>query len=276
MRARGWSAALLLGVTAGACTSDLELTLDGRACMPEPPRCVGGYVCDPSNNLCVLPAQLSTGIGGVGGADGTSGASGASATSGSSGDADSGTSAAGAGGSVAAGTGGTSGASGAGGALVDAGPIDADAGCGVAVFRDVDEDGIGDFVTRRIGCPGLGWVTTAGDCRDDLRSVFPGQTQFFSEPYEDVAGPSFDYDCSNDEEPDPSNLSVTAPPNCATLSAALSCAANGFLPASPLRSGMGVEPRCGSNLLRQCEDQGVLACGQNDLLLDPSLAFRCR
>jgi hypothetical protein len=271
---------LVSALAAVACTSDLELALDGKACKPGPRPCLGGYVCEAQSQRCVLAAELAaggagSGEGGAGGGDGTSGAS---AQAGAGGAVTAG--GAGMGGSGQGGAaGGTAGASGSGGrpgdagALGDAGPL-ADAGCGVVLYRDGDSDGVGDIANSRVGCPAPGWVTQPGDCRDDLPEVFLGQLLFFAEPYSDVAGASFDYDCSNVEEPDPSNSPLTAPPDCAGLS--VTCAGSGYLPASPLRSGVGIEPRCGSNLRRDCVTVPPLGCGSQDSPLDPSLTFRCR
>jgi hypothetical protein len=276
--ARASLAALLLGVTAGACTSDLELALDGRACTPGPRRCLDGYVCDERDQRCVLPGELSAG--GLSGAgSGSAGASGSGSSGMGAGGVDGGASgAAGAAGAVptAGAANGGAGAGGTGGAPVDAGDADASDGCvAVTLYRDGDRDGVGDVAQSRVGCPEPGWVTQPGDCRDDLEDVFLGQTLFFSQPYQDVAGASFDYDCNNLEEPDPSTSPLTTPPECETLGAAVSCVGSGYLPTSPLRSGTGVEARCGSNLRRDCISVSLLDCGSQDVLLDPSIAFRC-
>jgi hypothetical protein len=270
---RATAVALLLGWVAAACTSDLELALDGRACTPGPRPCVDGYVCGPQSQKCVLPAELAAGAAsGSGGTSAQGGASGA-ATAGASGGVETG---GGGQGGSAAGTGGASGSAGAsagsaGVSSADAGPS-GDAGCALTLYRDGDGDGVGDIANRRVGCLEPGWVTQPGDCRDDLPEVFLGQTLFFSESYADVAGASFDYDCSDTEEPDPSNSPLTTPPDCAGLS--LTCTGSGYLPASPLRSGAGVEPRCGSNLRRDCVTM-ALGCGPQDTPLDESLIFRC-
>lgn len=48
---------------------------------------------------------------------------------------------------------------------------------------------------------GDGVTVAEGDCNDDDKRVFPGQTKFFDEPYTTKAGErSFDYDCSGKSE----------------------------------------------------------------------------
>lgn len=267
-----------------ACTSELELRLDGRSCREAEPRCVRGYTCDVASNFCVLPEQLG-GAGGIGGQGGSvSGPGGGAGQAG-------GVSAGGAAGraegegGASGGAGATSGAGGAEPGPADAGGGDAsvDAGGGectpITVYRDGDNDGVGDVAESDVRCPEEGWVTQPGDCRDDLPDVFPGQLTFFAEPYADPTRPaanqeSFDFDCSGAEQPDPTISPATpAPNNCNGL---LVCQGSGYLSSAPLRAGAGVEPRCGSNLRRTCISDGALGCEADDVALADSLIFRCK
>jgi hypothetical protein len=51
------------------------------------------------------------------------------------------------------------------------------------------------------------WATKAGDCDDDNNAVFPKESDFEASGYTATSnGVSFDYDCSNQEESDPSQL----------------------------------------------------------------------
>ena len=269
-----------------ACTSDLDLSLSGKQCAADK-RCVRGYECEEGTNLCVPLGTLRSMGGdttgeGTGGDHGIGSSGGAGAFEGSGGAAsDSGAALVSNGGMLGA-NGGTSDAgdvpeSGAGGSdIADA--ASADACMPVSVFRDQDGDGYGDTEEGSFRCPAPGWVTEPGDCRDDQPDVFPGQLEFFGEPYPDPAKPedvSFDYDCVGGEQADPLNApSTPAPANCADI---LNCTGSGFLPASPPRSGIGIEPRCGSILLRTCvQPGGILTCGARDDELAENRAFRCK
>jgi hypothetical protein len=272
--------AVLLGA---ACTSDLELSLIGKSCREAEPRCARGFACDVASNICVPPEQV-TGVAGAGGqAGGGSGPGGDGGVSagGSAGRVEGD---AGSGGSMAGappGTGGSDPGLGDG----DAGTEDASADGGadectpVTLYRDGDDDGVGDVADSDVRCPEDGWVSQPGDCRDDLPDVFPGQTAFFAEPYVDPTRPaanyeSFDFDCDGSDESAPTNSPATpAPNNCNSL---LTCQGSGYLPTAPLRSGPGVEPRCGSNLRRTCISDGALACVADDVELADSLIFRCK
>jgi hypothetical protein len=277
-----WLWGSLLGMAAGGCTSDLVLSLEGKRCDSRR-QCVGGFVCDERSNSCVRPAELAAGDagpglggagsggelgGGAGGASaGVPGGSGAGAGQGSGG-----SSPVGAGGSVLA-PGGDAGS--------DPTPLP-DGGCAGRIYRDADEDGVGNTSSYIDGaCPESGWVSQPGDCRDDLEDVFPGQTEHFAVPFDDPLAPediSFDYDCSGSEDPDPSNSTLDQPPaGCAGLGGALDCAGSGFLPLVPARAGNGVEPRCGSTLVRDCFDPAGLAlCASRDTPIAVETAFRCK
>ena len=271
----------LLAAGAAGCPSDLTLSLDGLQCQLEEPRCVAGYRCDPSTNICVAASEASGGAGGDAGA-GSGGVGGDASPAGQGGGGSDPGGAAGVGGASGgapqAGQGGSAGVD-AGAAGVGGDPdAGADAGCEVVqLFRDSDADGQGDIAQPRQGCIEPGWVTTNGDCRDDLQDVFTGQTEFFETPYQDILGPSFDYDCSNIEEPDPLNNPFDPPPEACPAVLGIGCegAGSGYLPATPPRSaGGGVDPRCGSNQTRQCVTEG-LACNPQDTTLEPPRIFKC-
>ena len=275
----------LLGALGGGCTSDLRLSLAGKDCTAALD-CVDGYRCEPSTRKCVLSSEPGPGDGGI-----SAGAGGATSPAGQGGQGGQGGSPAlgGSGGAPAAGSAGNAGNASNGGAAgepvdPDAGSnelADADGGCvPTDVFGDDDGDGVGESSDARVACPEPGWVTVAGDCRDDLPDVFPGQTTFFSEPYlEPAAGPgaggeSFDYDCDNVEEPDPANDTLDPAPTCAGL-IGIGCQGSGFLSADePPREGTGLEPRCGSIQRRDCVDSG-LGCAPADTPVADSLKFRC-
>jgi hypothetical protein len=272
---------LWVGSVAGGCTSDLELSLEDKLCNADD-RCLDDYQCNLQTRRCVPRGQLPVGGGGgTGGRGGSSGGLGAAGNGGTGIGGDGGDSSGG-----RYGNGGDSGGGGAGGEQPtdpDAGldPADADGGCvPTTVYRDYDGDLVGDTSDDRFACPGPGWVPVAGDCRDDLVEVFPGQTEFFAVPYDDqpsANGVSFDYDCNGAESPEFTEPPFGAVPDCASLGSAVSCMGSGYLPAEPPRSGPGVEPRCGSNLRRDCVVTGVLlACDNSTVPLADNLRFRCR
>jgi hypothetical protein len=270
-----------LGAIAAGCTSDLKLDLEGLQCNADG-RCVDGYECDVRLNRCV--SQVPDRDGGLGGGIGTggTGGNGGSAGSGSLGGRGGlgGSGGSPAGGGVA-GIAGSSGAAGAAGT-----PNDPDGGPGTlpdggclptTVYHDLDGDTFGDDSDANVACPSLEWVTVGGDCRDDLAVVNPGQTEHFAVGYPAPGGVSFDYDCANGEQPDPDNVTNDpAPADCATL-LGLDCTGSGFAPATPARSGDGIEPRCGSNVRTRCELVMLLGdCDAVQDTLDETQAFRCR
>jgi hypothetical protein len=281
--ARWMGFAIGLGAIAGGCTSDLKLSLDGKLCDADQ-RCVNGYECDVRVNVCVPRGQAPFDGGGAGGRGGASGNG-----SGPSGGAEGSGASGGAGGSSASGAGGlgsNAGSGGTGGAVVDpnapdGGYILPDGGCvSTIVYHDLDHDGVGDSSDSQSACPSVDWVTVGDDCRDDLPLVHPGQlTHFavgFASPVAGGAGVSFDYDCSNAEEPDATNDTNDPVPTCATL-LGLDCQGSGFQPATPARSGAGIEPRCGSNVRTDCVlNQPLGACNQDQTTVGDVIAFRCK
>lgn len=274
----GWLLPAFAAAALGGCTSDV-LSLEGKSC-DSGGSCVDGFVCDGRTNRCVRPAELLAGdagpggsSGGVGGVGGAGGGRGGRAGTGGGGVGGNGP-----GGSSPLGSGGSALPSEDGDAGLDAAVPLPDGGCLGRIYRDDDGDGVGDISDYiQNVCPEPGWVSQPGDCRDDLVDVYPGQNRFFAEPYEDETAPgdvSFDYDCSGDEDPDPTNESLDQPPNCANL-LGVGCMGSGFLPFSPARNGAGIEPRCGSNLLRDCRPV-TLSCGPEDTAVADEAAFRCK
>ncbi|HVU04099.1 MAG TPA: hypothetical protein VHE30_20215 [Polyangiaceae bacterium] len=168
--------------------------------------------------------------------------------------------------------------SGAAGAVTtqDAGSGVADAGSAcsdpVTFFPDGDGDGYGRSTGTTSGClppPNGKWAKVGGDCDDDNADVHPGQTDFFGEARSTSGGThSFDYDCSNAEEGDPSQLG--AAPNCGILSI-VGCSGVGY--AASGRTGSGVNVLCGSTVQVTCKSSGF-AC--TTVKSDVSVPYRCR
>jgi len=136
-------------------------------------------------------------------------------------------------------------------------PIDLDA-CAkpTAFYFDGDGDGYGGATTM-LACsaPSTSWVTKTGDCDDANADVHPGQPNFFTIAYmpSGATQASFDYDCDGTEvaSGDPSAV------NCHDSN--LTCVGSGYLLASPVRSGAGVNPLCGSTQAELCSS-GLSGC----------------
>ena len=117
--------------------------------------------------------------------------------------------------------------------------------------------------------PAVGsWVPNGGDCNDDNPSVFPQENDYQAAGYVVAAGVSFDWDCSGQEDPDPSQMG--AAPACASLSI-LNCSGMGF--AGTGRTGPGVNPLCGSKTLVKCMQSGLSCAGVTTTVTD---GVRCR
>jgi hypothetical protein len=103
---------------------------------------------------------------------------------------------------------------------------------------DTDRDGFGRASGQVLSCgppAEAAWARKAGDCNDDNKAVFPKEPDFEDNGYTATSnGTSFDYDCSNQEESDPSQLG--AAPACSSLTI-LNCAGSGF--ANTARTGPG-------------------------------------
>jgi hypothetical protein len=142
----------------------------------------------------------------------------------------------------------------------------------IAWFPDADGDGFGRASGQVLSCdpPAVGkWANKAGDCDDDNEAVFPKEPDFEASSYTATSdGMSFDYDCSNKEESDPTQLG--AAPACASLGI-LNCVGSGF--ANTARTGPGVNPLCGSKSIVTCTKSGLNCVGVTTLAPD---GVRCR
>jgi hypothetical protein len=128
-----------------------------------------------------------------------------------------------------------------------------------AFHRDADGDGYGSEETILVGCAApapRGWVQAVGDCDDADDAVHPGQKAFFGVPRAGHGGaPSYDYDCSGKEDPDPSQSKA---PGCGLLTLG-SCAGAGYNATS--RTGTGLNSYCGSKSKTTCAAAiGPLVC----------------
>jgi hypothetical protein len=156
--------------------------------------------------------------------------------------------------------------------ILDGGPD----GCvPVDLYRDRDDDGVGDTAKHAFGCIRAGWVEIAGDCRDDIVDVHPGQLEFFGTGFPDPLQPggvSFDYDCSNTEETAISNSPAVAAKNCQGLSLlGLACEGSGYQKTAR-EPGAGVNNLCGSQVVVDCVTSG-LSCVPRDLAVQER--FKC-
>lgn len=142
----------------------------------------------------------------------------------------------------------------------------ADAGCmRVELFRDRDGDGFGSAAPDDLiqDCPPVaGYVTNNLDChdaehtaQDPAGDVFPGQTEFFTAGYPTANGISFDYDCSELEEVDPSSAFVPAVANCEQREQPCGFSI-GYLTPAEERSGAGVDALCGAREEAWCTNAG--------------------
>jgi hypothetical protein len=122
------------------------------------------------------------------------------------------------------------------------------------LHRDDDGDGYGGSITSTGCTPDSGhWVTVGGDCDDDNPQVNPGQTAYFSTGYvpPGQTAVSFDYDCDGQE------TELGSAPKLDCQPSALACTGDGYIPASPARSGTGVDPYCGSDQDETCSLLGL-------------------
>jgi hypothetical protein len=156
----------------------------------------------------------------------------------------------------------------------------ADPGCPGSLstwYADDDLDGhgrSGASADVRAACtpPGPAWSLVSGDCADDNALVHPGQVTYFGVAYRRADGASsFDYDCSNTEDGDPTI--PLSPKNCGLLSLAL-CGGMGY--AATSREGVGLNPYCGSGVWSTCEAKGLglLVCESTSARRDPP--YGCR
>jgi hypothetical protein len=157
-----------------------------------------------------------------------------------------------------------------------------DVTCGepMTFYQDDDNDGVGADKSPISACqpPSSGkWVTIGGDCRDDLNKVKPvvpgdqSPPEYSDAGYGDTSKPqgvSFDYDCSGNEEGDPTNA-YGGEPDCTGLG----CVGVGYVPVNPARSGMGINPYCGSTTIKRCKTVVLVGCSSTQETAPP---FRCR
>jgi hypothetical protein len=247
------------------CSHQLSEDVSGKACSSEG-RCLPGYSCNAAR-ICVISTTTTV----DGGADASlmapdagplppveqGDAQAASNTDGSVGDA----------------------------SMGPEGPVDAavplpfyDSGstsCDVyaAFYRDSDGDDVGDTSTGVLACeaPGDDWVSAAGDCREDLASVYSGQDSYFASGYSDPTKPqstSFDYDCSGSETGDPENPGGAFPGCPGTV---LGCSGSGYEATG--RSGSGINALCGSDQFSTCVVVGGISCQKQTITSTP---YRCR
>jgi hypothetical protein len=126
-------------------------------------------------------------------------------------------------------------------------------------YHDADQDSYGGTDTM-MACepPGPYWVLQGGDCDDANPLVHPGQTTYFSQPYDRGGSPSFDYDCDGKEDADPS-ATLASQLSCTPIPGSAHCAEDaGYLPATPLRAGVGVDAYCGSTNSAVCENKSCM------------------
>jgi hypothetical protein len=126
-----------------------------------------------------------------------------------------------------------------------------------------------------------GYATQAGDCLDAEATpenranlVNPGVTDFFGVGYLTPAGESFDYDCDGQEEADPNQSGRTGSLDCSQEVFLEGCNSDAvYLPTE--RSGLGVSPICGSDVLALCNPvASSRECVQQNL--PTSNPLRCR
>jgi hypothetical protein len=156
-------------------------------------------------------------------------------------------------------------------ANTDAGELEGGDACTlVAYYFDGDGDGFGSTTTvTACTTPDGSWVTVGGDCDDGHPSVNPGQTSYFTVGYVKTGSSeiSFDYDCSGLEK------EAGSSPKAACQVQGLGCVGGGYVFATPVRSGPGVDPYCGSEQRVNCNYTN-LKCPQSAPYDAPAIACR--
>jgi hypothetical protein len=153
-------------------------------------------------------------------------------------------------------------------ALDDA-PMVTDACLHTLFFLDGDGDGYGGTTTM-LACapPDAGaWVTKGGDCDDSNAIVNPGQTAYFPTGYVPTgkSNASFDYNCDG-QETESGNAAKAA---CKIVN--LACVGSGYIEAIPARTGVGVDPFCGSDQSVTCAIAS-LVCQSGAPFMSPPIA----
>jgi hypothetical protein len=155
--------------------------------------------------------------------------------------------------------------------MIDTGPpLDCDGG-GTLYYPDGDKDGYGrsaELVKRCAKPSGDGWALQGGDCKDNDPDVHPQQMTYRGMPYMGADGnPSFNYDCSDAEEGDPSQQKLEG--SCGVLDL-LACSNSGYL----ATERAGGNPFCGSTTRGFCMAAGILGCSLSEVPDQP--AYRCK
>lgn len=154
------------------------------------------------------------------------------------------------------------------GGLADA-SAEAEACAPITYYADGDNDGYGGTTTI-VGCtpPSAGrWVTQGGDCDDSNAQVHPGVTTFFTVGYTPPGATqtSFDYNCDGVE----TESGTSAKANCSGAGLLNCSAGDGYIQASPVRAGVGVDAYCGSDQEVKCS-AATLACAAGTPYAAPS------
>lgn len=161
-------------------------------------------------------------------------------------------------------------------ATPDAGAVDGrtqdapveDEACAAPItwYLDGDDDGYGGTTTStacaapQAPLGGGVWVTRDGDCDDSNAQVNPGVTAFFTVGYTPVGSTavSFDYNCDHVE------TEARDSPEASCGWSGLICDGSGYIEATPLRSGAGVDPYCGSNQVVTCSFSLPFTCSGDE------------
>jgi hypothetical protein len=158
--------------------------------------------------------------------------------------------------------------------VIDTGPpLDCDGG-GTLYYPDGDDDGFGrsaELVKRCAKPAGGNWALRGGDCKDNDPNVYPQQPAYFGMAYMGADGnPSFDYDCSSNEEGNPSQQTLEG--GCGLLEL-VACHGTGYLPRP--RTGTGVNPLCGSTSVGTCM-AGALGLGCSTSMATTPEPYECK
>jgi hypothetical protein len=132
-------------------------------------------------------------------------------------------------------------------------------------YADSDADQFGDDTQTTIACtpPAGHWVLLGGDCNDGNADVHPATSSnpvaFHGSGYANTAGQeSFDYDCSGNEDGDPSQQEIAA---CSGLTAC-DQGVQGYVARSD-RAGASIDSYCGSTTTVTCSKLlNLLICGE--------------
>ena len=172
----------------------------------------------------------------------------------------------------------TGGATGNGGMTADGGAMAA-GGCSARKwYADADDDQFGDDGNTAVACtaPAGHWVLLGGDCNDGNGDVHPATSSapiaFHGGGYTNGLGQeTFDYDCSGQEDGDPSQQEVGA---CSGL-ASCDQGVQGYVSRTD-RAGATIDAYCGSTTTVTCAKLlNLLLCGEMSRT-DSQPPRRCR